>query len=293
MIATRNRRQMLSEAVASVQEQSFRDWELIVVDDASTDDTAEYLAALADERIRALRQSGHGERSAARNRGLAEARGELIMFLDDDDMLRATALEKMAGALRAHPSCVAAVGACRIFVDEGDTVKAYHPARASVRRICRELLFEWWANSGQNLYRTSVVRDVGGFDVALSVVEDRKLWLAVASRGEVCLVPQVTMDYRQHGGQWKPPNIKTVRDGVYEEFIATLPKHEQAAAWRIRRATERNKRAQQARSEGKFGVALMLQLGAILSAPRLLASPLTGPPLWWELKKSLLRTRTP
>src|SRR5207249_6673035 len=88
VIATRNRRLFLSEAIATVQQQTFDDWELIVVDDASTYDTPSFLGGLRDSRIRDIRQATHGQRSVARNRGLADARGEFVMFLDDDDLLR-------------------------------------------------------------------------------------------------------------------------------------------------------------------------------------------------------------
>src|SRR5438876_3252 len=92
VIATRNRRALLAEAIATVFDQTFADWELLVVDDCSSDDTPRYLAGLDDTRIRIFRQTVPLERSAARNRGLREARGKFIMFLDDDDLLRPAAL---------------------------------------------------------------------------------------------------------------------------------------------------------------------------------------------------------
>ena len=87
VIATRNRRAMLADAVNSVQTQAGVDWELIVVDDASTDDTWDFLSGLHDPRIRCFRQEKQYERSAARNLGLANSRSEFIIFLDDDDLL--------------------------------------------------------------------------------------------------------------------------------------------------------------------------------------------------------------
>lgn len=293
VIATRNRRPLLAEAIATVREQSFADWELIVVDDASEDDTAEFLRGLRDSRVRVLRQHAHGERSAARNRGLAEARGEFVMFLDDDDLLRTGALAALVEALRARPSAVAAAGACRILHASGDSVKVYHPARPHTRVVWPELLFGWWANSGQNLYRTTVVRDVGGFDVAQIPCEDRKLWLAVARRGPVCLVPLVAMEYRQHAGQSKPPDLREVREQVWRDFVQALPAPERRAALRVRRAAELMERAAAARAARRFGSALRAQLMACAVAPSLLASPLTGRPMWWELKKCLQRRTAP
>src|SRR5437016_5583373 len=82
VIPTRNRLRYLEEAIESVRRQTYPNWELVVVDDASEDGTWEWLQMLVDPRIHALRQPQHRERSAARNRGLAEARGEYVLFLD-------------------------------------------------------------------------------------------------------------------------------------------------------------------------------------------------------------------
>ncbi len=291
VIATRNRRELLSEAIASVYEQTFEDWELIVVDDASTDDTWEYLATLRNPRVRTLRQPQHGERSEARNRGLAEARGVLIMFLDDDDLLRANTLAALIAQLNARPDAVAAVGACRILHANGDSVKVFHPSSPHCRIVWQDLLFGWWANSGQNLYRTEIVRAVGGFDASVRACEDRKLWLEVARLGPVCLTPVIAMEYRQHAGQSKLPDLDEIRHSIWREFISSLPAPEQRGARAIRRAAELALRAELLRSAGRFTAALTTQLAACLRVPRLLTSPLTGRPLWWGVKKCLIRER--
>jgi glycosyltransferase involved in cell wall biosynthesis len=291
VIATRNRRDLLAEAIATVFEQSIDDWELIVVDDASTDDTVEFLNTLRDPRLRVVRQTQHGERSVARNRGLAEARGAFIMFLDDDDLLRADTLASLVRHLETHAAAVAAVAACRILQVNGDSVKVFHPSKPHCRVVWPELVFGWWANSGQNLYRTDVVRAVGGYPTRPIPCEDRNMWLAIARRGPVCLVPSVAMEYRQHAGQSKPANIDEIRRGVWRDFIAALPVHEQPRALRFRRAGDLVADAEKLRSTGAFGAALSAQLRACLAAPSLLMSPITGRPLWWGVKKCLRRER--
>src|SRR6478752_4540138 len=114
VIPTRNRRRLLSETIASVQAQSIDDWEVIVVDDASTDDTQDFLRELGDPRISRIRWNTKGGQSAASNAGLAKARGKYVMFLDDDDLLRDDTLARLTGALDAQPHAVSAAGACRI-----------------------------------------------------------------------------------------------------------------------------------------------------------------------------------
>src|SRR5436305_3294544 len=87
VIPTRNRRKDLERTIRSVQSQTLTDWELVVVDDASTDDTAQFLDDLADPRVRVERLPEPSERSDARNRGLALGRSPGVLFLDDDDAL--------------------------------------------------------------------------------------------------------------------------------------------------------------------------------------------------------------
>jgi GT2 family glycosyltransferase len=293
VIATHNRRRLLAEAVATVFEQTFPDWELIVVDDASSDDTPAYLASFDDARVRAIRLPEHGERSVARNRGLHEARGEFVMFLDDDDLLRPGALAMLSDALRADPAAVAATAPCRVMQERGDSFKVYWPAGAQRRVIWRELLFGFWANSGQNLYRAAVVRELGGFDPELAVCEDRKLWLQLARRGPVLLLPSVAMTYRLHDGQAKPPDIDAVRRRVWKEFMDALPPRERAQGLRTRRAAELVATAAQARVERRFAAALLTQARAVLAAPWLLVSPLTARPLWWGIKKCVQGSEQP
>jgi glycosyltransferase involved in cell wall biosynthesis len=294
VIPTRNREHLLPETVSSVREQRFTDWELIIVDEASTDGTPQYLHTLHDPRIRWIRREEAGGRSVACNDGLALARGELVMFLDDDDLLRPDALTKLTDALHAHPDSPAASTACRLFRDDGDSVRVWRPETAVTRTIWRELLFGWWANSGQNLYRSDVVREIGGFDPQFYFVQDRALWLRVARRGPVCVLPSVGMEYRQHPGQMtKLPNIQRERESCWRQFIESLPASERAECWRIRRSAELSAQAELARGAGRYATAARFQLGAILSAPRLLASPLLRRPFWWGLKKSMLRQRAP
>jgi hypothetical protein len=159
----------------------------------------------------------------------------------------------------------------------------------------REFLFGWWSNSGQNLHRTALLRELGGFDPQAGPVQDRNLWLRLARRGPICVVPGVTMEYRQHPSQnTKVDNrISEFREALWRGFIEQLPRSEQGAGRRVRRAAELGERSRLARGERRFARAFALQLRACLSAPTLLLSPFLARPLWWEFKKSLLRSTTP
>ena len=293
VIPTRNRRAFLAETIATVLDQTCAVWELIVVDDASTDDTPAFLRSLRDPRIRTRRRASQGGRSAACNDGLGDARGEFVMFLDDDDLLRRETLDRMIDGLRAEPIAHMVLAACRVFHEDGDSVKVYRPATPLTRVIWPELLFGWWSNSGQNMYRTDTVRQIGGFDPSLRSVMDRKLNLAVALRTPVRVLPFVAMEYRQHEQQisrWA--GTAEEREAMWRTFIEGLPPSCQPFARRIRRAAACVQAAEQARASGRFAEALALQLHAGALAPPLVVSPLTGRPFWWGLKKCLLRVRT-
>ncbi len=99
IIPTHNRAQLVCRAIRSVLSQTFRDFEIIVVDDASTDDTREAVSGLADPRIRLVRREKNGGAAASRNTGIAVARGQFVTFLDSDDEYLPTKLERQVHVL--------------------------------------------------------------------------------------------------------------------------------------------------------------------------------------------------
>ena len=121
ILPTYNRADLLRRAVASVQAQSFGDWELWIMDDGSTDDTRNYVQGLTDQRIRYILLP-HGERSNARNAGIRQAVGRYICFLDDDDEYKSGFLQAFYDYYRRHdfPETMTRVGYVR---KKGNTEK--------------------------------------------------------------------------------------------------------------------------------------------------------------------------
>lgn len=139
IMPTHNRQAVISKAIDSVVQQSFTEWELIIVDDGSTDNTYEFLTAkYLDPRIKVFTKI-HAERSAARNFGLERVSGNYICFLDSDDEYLPGFLELHHSAILAHPEYkVFRVGTYLVKNDERIPLPFPDPAWSALEAICRE-----------------------------------------------------------------------------------------------------------------------------------------------------------
>ena len=204
VIPAYNVAEFIEPCLASVQSQSLAAWECIVVDDGSQDETAKRVEANSDRRITLLRQSNQGV-STARNAGLAAAQGRYVMFLDGDDLLHPTALERLLGALEQHRGAVAAFGTFVKLLADGTP----YPQQKPISRhrypsgdvLSRMIEENFLANGGHVLVRTEVARQIGGFDARLRLSEDWEFWCRLAAMGEfffIGTVPEVFY-LRVHG----------------------------------------------------------------------------------------------
>jgi glycosyltransferase involved in cell wall biosynthesis len=200
VIPTRDRQSLLLRAVDSVLQQSERDLELIIVDDASSDDTAAFLARLMrrDERVRTVRNAHPGGAAAARNQGIALGRGQWIAFLDDDDEWMPEKLQRQLQLLQSTPSAVAC--SCNF-------VMRFSSGRSKLVRVApnatlQQLLFENELGSASLCVCSSaVLNDIGGFDASLPSAQDQDLWARVRQRGNVVVCAEPLVLYRAHTGR--------------------------------------------------------------------------------------------
>jgi len=277
VIPTRNRRRLLEETLNSVFAQTVAEWELIVIDDASEDETWPWLSSLADTRIRKFRLEQHGERSTARNMGLEAARGEFVLFLDDDDLLPGAALQIHLAVLSKYPKAVASIGGYTMFNERDQHYTVRIIRRRQARHIWQELLFGWMAVSGQCLFRTEAVRAAKGWDGEFIPIEDHQLWLRVARLGPVALLPEAVLLYRVHGGQWRPPRLWKLMNKVRQRAAKKVHGKERELAERILEAREQYRQALNCYGRGETMAALGGYFKALQLAPSLFASPLTRP----------------
>ena len=198
IIPTYNRASLLREALQSVIDQTFSDWEAIVVDDGSTDGTATTVYSFDDPRIRYIPQE-HAERSAARNRGLAAARGEYITFLDDDDLYLPDTLAVEVEFQQSHPDLDMVVGGMQVTDWHGvvrEVVRPWlHQPEPNLRTcITGESCF---ATCGVNLRHAMLQRLDHWFDTRLSLAEDTDFFLRIALSGcMIAWLPAVVFTYR-------------------------------------------------------------------------------------------------
>jgi glycosyltransferase involved in cell wall biosynthesis len=191
-----NQAQFLGEAIESALAQSYQAREVIVVDDGSTDATAEVALSYAD--VRLLQQANFGQ-AVARNRGLSEAQGEFVVFLDADDRLRPEALATGLRCLAAHPEAAFAYGHIKLIAGDGRPLPT--PNQVGVERdYYQELLrnnYIW--TPGAVIYRRSVFGSVGGFRPRVNGSEDFELNVRIAREFPICCSGEWVLEYRLHG----------------------------------------------------------------------------------------------
>lgn len=188
----------LPASVGSVLAQTRSDWELIAVDDGSSDGTLAWLQAQTDPRIRVYTQPNRGV-SAARNAGLAEAHGRYVAFLDADDTWATDFLGKLLAALQNRPDAVLAYCGWQNLGLAGGRGEPFVPPDYE-NADKAETLFagcRWPIHAA--LVKREAVQAASGFDPALKNAEDYALWLRVATTAPIVRVPEVLVFYHFHG----------------------------------------------------------------------------------------------
>lgn len=207
ILPTYNRAALLPEALASVLGQTHGDLELVVVDDGSTDDTRQVVAPfLADGRVRYFFQPNQGL-AATRNRGVAEASGDLLAFLDSDDAYPPDALERHLAVLVADPGVGMTVGGYDFMDADGQHLGRRRPWEEGGQTDLTGWLFHCYTMPGAVMLRRQWFERAGGFDAGLEVMEDWDLFMRLAAlQCPMAWVPASVCRYRIHAdtlsGKW-------------------------------------------------------------------------------------------
>jgi len=231
IIPTYNRGWILKEAIDSVLAQDYKDFELIVVDDGSTDNTREILDSYGRDII-VLRQTNQGV-SAARNRGIAEARGRLVAFLDSDDIWLPRKLLRQVDFFNSTPAAVVNQTE-EIWIRNGVRVNPKNRHRKPSGMIFERSLGLCLVSPSAVMIPKNLFNAVGVFDENLPACEDYDLWLRISCRYPVHLIDTPLILKRGgHADQLsKTPGLDRFRIQSLEKIIASgrLTKSQSRAA---------------------------------------------------------------
>jgi glycosyltransferase involved in cell wall biosynthesis len=264
VIPTHNRAHYITEAIDSVLAQTYPYYEIIVIDDGSTDNTREVLRGYGD-RVRYFHQDGRGQ-AHARNRAVSEARGKYIAMLDDDDVWLPNKLELQVATLEQDDG-VGFVGTDMYITDASGNIIDRWGKPPSVPETFESLFEENILGAPSVMIRKRLIEEVGGFDESLRTTDDYDLWLRLArvSRFKCLAVP--TVKWRMHGSNKHKDRPQKLKDRVR---ILTRPDnigHLGFVARRLRMAKLYFEYAEEFRGLGLPGLAARTYLRAVVSYP--------------------------
>ncbi|MEZ4866323.1 MAG: glycosyltransferase family 2 protein [Caldilineaceae bacterium] len=200
ILPTHNRAHLLSRAITSVLNQTFRDFELLIIDDGATDNTADVVSSFQDRRIKYIYRQSSGGASVARNTGIRKSKGRLITFLDDDDEYLPTFLTENYQLWGSLPADIGFTwcGVRKVQIKDG------------VKRVVKELYWDQGvhhltylnaATSYGLTIRPQCFAKIGLFDESIiGGVEDTELLIRLGSRYKFAIIPNVLLELHLHAG---------------------------------------------------------------------------------------------
>jgi glycosyltransferase involved in cell wall biosynthesis len=266
VLPTRNRRRLLETTLTSALDQQDVELEVIVIDDASTDDTPDYLKSLDDSRVRMLRNVGRTGVSVARNRGIDVARGEWLAFLDDDDRWLPKRLRVTIDQGKDADADFV-VGAVAEVDPSGKLLETWTPSPPD--RIADELKMSGTiAGPSAVIAKGELLERTGGFDPELSYLADWELWLRFVENGKPAVCKEALVEYLHHPGSM----LLDDETDLHREFAYLREHHPQIqlealflSRWFGRRLREEGQRRQAARHYVREAVAYR-EPGSLLRA---------------------------
>lgn len=271
VIPTYNRAHLLSETIRSVQAQAFTDWECIIVDDGSSDNTRELVEGFSreDARVRYVWQQ-NSERSAARNNGIGHAKGQYVCFLDSDDHYLPEHLAQLYNFLATRSFPVAMIIANMEVVEQSHCEATSLPA--DIPSNLPAFLFTYPVIPGRVCVHRELLKGCE-FDKDIVIVEDAILWMRLSEKGSVYFSPHVGVRYHLHEGNsvshTRPASFKAYKGILlakkrYPAMFAKVP----ALIYNERMSRVKTNIAHYWIRQSKPLRALKWILSAILQAPR-------------------------
>lgn len=203
VIAAYNAEAFISDTLKSILTQTYRNFEVIVVDDGSRDRTAEIVRSFAeiDDRIQLIQQSNSGV-AASRNLAIQRSSGEYIAPIDADDIWYSERLEKHVRCLESSDESVGLVYSWSMYLNESGGIKGYSPfgqlgaVEGNVLAIL--VFYNFLDNASTAMFRRSCIDQVGNYNTELTTCEDWDLYLRIAEQYRFAIVPEYLIGYRQY-----------------------------------------------------------------------------------------------
>ncbi|KAF3885339.1 MULTISPECIES: glycosyltransferase family 2 protein [Nostocales] len=196
IIPAYNAEHTILQTIESVQRQTFSDFEIIVIDDGSTDRTLEVLNAIADSRLKIFSYD-NGGLPVARNRGMARATGEFLAFLDADDLWSPDKLQLQLAALQQRPEAGVAYSWTHFMDEQGKSFHADEPIYFEGNVYSKLLVKNFLASGSNPLIRKQAIESVGEFYPPAGGSADWDYWVRLAALWHFVVVPKPQIFYRQ------------------------------------------------------------------------------------------------
>ena len=208
-----NTAKYIGESIQSVLAQTYTNWELIIVDDCSTDNTDEIIAAIADARIRYLKNDKNSGAAVSRNRALREAKGRWIAFLDSDDLWFPEKLEKQIAFMEANDYHFSYTD--YVEIDEASNLTGVHVT--GPKRITRMGMYNYcWPGCLTVMYDTNVVGLIQIADIKKN--NDYAMWLKACKKADCHLLSDKLAKYRKRSGSISNHSYKELIKWHYRLF---------------------------------------------------------------------------
>jgi len=209
IIPAYNAMNYLPQTLKSVLKQTFTDFEILIINDGSSDDIVEWASQISDSRVKLISQINQGV-SAARNTGIRNAQGEYIAFIDADDLWEPTKLEKQVNCLEANP-VVGLVYTWTAFIDQfGQPTGVSKVSHAEGNVWEKIVIQDMISPGGSAMVRTECFDKVGLFDVELRIGEDRDMWTRIAAICPFAVIKEFLTLYRRHSQNTTISNEKII-----------------------------------------------------------------------------------
>lgn len=224
IIPTYNSMTYLPKTVGSVLNQTFTDFELLIIDDGSSDDTATWAAQVQDSRVKLISQSNQGA-AGARNTGIKQAKGQYIAFLDADDLWSPTKLEQQVQCLDKNLN-LGLVHTWIAFIQSNDTPTGRIMTTHGKGNVWEKMVVYNLVRCGSTaMVRRCCFEEVGYFDQTLKYAEDWDMWIRISARYPFETINEPLVLYREHENN-KSKNY----EGQLDSFCKILNKAFQSAS---------------------------------------------------------------